>query len=147
MPYELDDDRDRIDVDVAVGYLTTEAYWGRWRRREHIVRQFREAWRVVGAYEVATGAMVGAARAVSDDVAIAYLADVFVLAPHRGRGLGISLVRAMIEEGAGASFRWLLHTADAHGMYGHFGFAPADHTVMERPGRNGPPPEAHQQGG
>ncbi len=32
---------------------------------------------------------------------MAYMADVYVLKPHRGRGLGVALVREMIE-GAGA---------------------------------------------
>ena len=29
----LDDDPDRIDAGAAVSFLTTEAYWGRWRGR------------------------------------------------------------------------------------------------------------------
>ncbi|MGO9781026.1 MAG: GNAT family N-acetyltransferase, partial [Streptosporangiaceae bacterium] len=39
--------------------------------------------------------MVGFARALSDGVALAYLADVYVLEGHRGRGLGRALLRAM----------------------------------------------------
>jgi GNAT superfamily N-acetyltransferase len=78
----------------------------------------------VGAYD--DTAMVGFARAVSDGVALAYLADVFVLDEHRGRGLGRRLVDTMIDGGPGADFRWLLHTADAHGLYAGFGFAAPD---------------------
>jgi hypothetical protein len=40
----------------------------------------------------------------------------------------------MIDHGPGAGFRWLLHTADAHGLYARFGFAPPDATFLERPG-------------
>jgi len=40
-----------------------------------------------------------------------------VLPAHRGRGLGQAIVAMMIEEGPGAGFRWMLHTADAHGLY------------------------------
>ena len=71
--YEMDDARDRVDLDVVWGYLSTEAYWGRWRPREIVEQQVRTAWRVVGAYEQDSGAMVGFARAFSDGFAFAYL--------------------------------------------------------------------------
>ena len=134
----LDDDPARVDLDVVWAYLSTEAYWGRWRSRDDVERQVRGAWRVVGAY-LADGAMVGFARAVSDGVALAYLADVFVLASARGQGLGRELVRVMVDDGPGSAYRWLLHTADAHGLYERFGFAPPDATLLERPARSRPP--------
>ena len=133
--YELSDDPSRVDLDVVWTFLSTEAYWGRWRSRSEVERQVATAWRVVGAYH--GGSMVGFARALSDGVALGYLADLFVLAPHRGRGLGARLVTAVVEEGGGAEFRWLLHTADAHGLYRRFGFAPPDATVLERPAAPG----------
>jgi GNAT superfamily N-acetyltransferase len=77
--------------------------------------------------------MVGFARAVSDGVGLAYLADVFVLPEHRGQGLGARLVEVMVEEGPGADFRWMLHTADAHELYRRFGFAEPGSPVLERP--------------
>lgn len=130
--YELDDDLKRVDIDVAWGFLSTAAYWARWRRREDFQRQLLSAWRIVGAYEKATGHMVGFARAVSDGVAIAYLADVFVVPAAQGAGLGKELVATMIERGPGTGFRWMLHTADAHGLYEQFGFEKPDITYMER---------------
>ena len=133
--YELDDSPGRVDRDAVWAFLSTEAYWGRWRSRADVEAQLDSAWRVVGAYERATGALVGFARAVSDGVAFAYLADVYVLPEARGSGLGDALVRAMVEEGPGRRFRWMLHTGDAHGLYARLGFAAPDSTVMERPGR------------
>jgi hypothetical protein len=47
--------------------------------------------------------------------------------------LGVRLVEVMIEEGPGAGVRWLLHTADAHGLYERFGFAEPPGTLLERP--------------
>ncbi|WP_233488580.1 GNAT family N-acetyltransferase [Blastococcus sp. TF02-09] len=130
--YAIDDNPARVDLDVVWHFLSSAAYWGRWRTRDDVARQVRGAWRVVGAYRGQD--MVGFARAISDGVAFAYLADVFVLPEHRKRGLGRRLVNAMIERGAGRGFRWLLHTADAHGLYADFGFAPPGSTLMERPG-------------
>jgi len=131
--YELDDDPARIDPAAAAAFLTTGAYWARWRTESDIRRQIAEAWRVVGAYDPA-GAMVGFARAISDGGS-AYLADVYVLPAHRGRGLGKAIVAMMIEQGPGAGFRWMLHTSDAFGLYRQFGFASPPDNYMERPAR------------
>jgi GNAT superfamily N-acetyltransferase len=130
--YEVDDDPNRLDVDAVCGYLSTEVYWGRWRPVDVIKEQLRTAWRVVGVY-AADGSQVGFARAVSDGFAIAYLADVYVLDEHRGHGLGKRIVQHMIDDGPGSKFRWMLHTADAHGLYRQFGFVAPDPTYLERP--------------
>lgn len=135
MKYTLDDDRERLDLDVLWHYLSTDAYWNRWRTREDVDHQFRGAWRVIGAYIEETDELVGFARAVSDGVSDAYLADVFVVAAHRGRGIGGRMVEAMVEEGLGARFRWFLSTRDAHELYARYGFRAPDERVMERPGR------------
>lgn len=130
--FELDDDPRRVDRDAVWNYLSTEAYWHLGRRREQVEQQIDGAWRVVGAYD-ASGATVGFGRAFSDGVGFAYLADVYVERAVRGRGLGIALVRFMVDDGPGRRFRWALHTLDAHGLYARFGFAPPDGSYLERP--------------
>ncbi|MFT4137125.1 GNAT family N-acetyltransferase [Microbacterium sp.] len=135
MEYDLDDDPSRIQPDVVWGWLSTEAYWGRQRSRADVEAQIAGAWRVVGAYRRDTGEQVGFARAVSDGVNFAYLADVFVVGGHRGSGLGKRLVQLMIDDGPGAGFRWTLFTGDAHALYRRFGFEPPDDTAMVRPAR------------
>jgi GNAT superfamily N-acetyltransferase len=127
---ELDDDRSRIDLDAVWDYLSTEAYWGRERSRDDIEVQVRDAARVVGLYDGTR--QVGFAR-IWSDARIAYLADVYVLAPYRGRGLGVELVRAAVDEGPHRDLRWMLHTRDAHGLYEKFGFGAPDERYLERP--------------
>lgn len=129
--YELDDDPSRVDVDAVYDYLANESYWARGRPRETIERLVRRATRVVGLYH--EGRQVGFARAVSDGVAFAYLADVYVLSAHRGRGLGVELVREIVENGPLAGVKWLLHTEDAHELYRRFGFDEPSPLTMERP--------------
>jgi ribosomal protein S18 acetylase RimI-like enzyme len=138
--FELDDDRRRVDPDTLWAFLSTEAYWGRWRTRSVVEQQLDSAWRVVGVYDSASGAMIGFARAVSDGAGFAYLADVYIDKEFRGQGLGVELVATMIDRGPGASFRWTLHTSDAHGLYERFGFTQPDRTYLERPG-TAPTPE------
>ena len=128
--YELDDDPGRVDLDVVFRYLSEESYWAAGRPRETVERLVREAARVVGVY--CAGRQVGFARAVSDGVAVAYLADVFVLPEHRGHGLGKELVREMVERGPLADVRWLLHTSDAHELYAQVGFGQPGERIMER---------------
>lgn len=132
MRFEVDDDVGRVDSDVVWDFLSTEPYWGRWRTREQVEQQITTAWRVVAAYETDTGRLIGFARAFSDGVASAYLADVFVIASARGHGVGKALVDAMIEHGPGRDFRWMLHTKDAHSLYEPFGFVPPDETFLQR---------------
>jgi GNAT superfamily N-acetyltransferase len=128
--YELDDDPARIDLDAVHAYLTT-SYWAEGRSRETVERLVREAQRVVGLYSERR--LVGFCRAVSDDASVTYLADVYVLPEHRGRGLGVELVREMIDNGPYALRRWLLHTRDAHELYRRFGFGAPSERLMERP--------------
>lgn len=131
--YDIDDDPTRISRDAVWAWLEAEAYWGRWRSRADVDAQIDSSWRVVGVYRAGTNDLVGFARATSDGVGFAYLADVFIHPDHQGRGLGKRLMQAMIEDGPGREFRWVLFTADAHGLYEQFGFAAPDATAMVRP--------------
>lgn len=135
MAYETSDDRDRLDREWIWRMLSTEAYWHRWRSRADVERQLDGAWRVVGAYDPTTGAQIGFARAVSDGVCDAYLADVIVDPARRGERVGTAILRHMVDEGPGADFRWTLFTADAHGLYARFGFAKPDERAMVRESR------------
>jgi GNAT superfamily N-acetyltransferase len=129
--YELDDDPDRLDLEAVHRYLSEEAYWALGRSRETVERLAREATRVLGLYH--DGAQAGFCRAFSDGVSLAYLADVYVLADHRGHGLGKAMVREMVEGSPLSGVRWILHTRDAHSLYASLGFGPPTGRVMERP--------------
>lgn len=131
--YELDDDRDRIDLD-AVHEVITSSYWATGRPRETMARLIGHAARVVGLYH--DGEQVGFCRVESDGEKFAFLFDVYVLPEHRGRGLGVELVREAVERGPHADLAWYLKTSDAHGLYEKFGFGPPDpERTMERPAR------------
>jgi GNAT superfamily N-acetyltransferase len=136
--YELDDDPARIDLRAVHAYISGESYWGRGRPLELVQSAIAGSRRVVGLYR--EWEQVGFARAVSDGATVAYLADVYVLAPHRGRGLGLALVREILDGSPGViapAVRWLLHTADAQRLYAKAGFLespaqPPAYPLMER---------------
>ncbi|MDX6472114.1 MAG: hypothetical protein QOK22_930 [Gaiellaceae bacterium] len=133
--YELDDDRARLDRDAVHAYLGGESYWARGRTRERQDELIDASGSVVGLYK--NGAQVGFARAVDCDAAgFAYLADVYVLEEHRGRGLGVELVREIVERGPYAGRPWVLHTRDAHTLYAKLGFGPSERLLE----RGAPPP-------
>ena len=131
---ELDDDRGRVDVGEVHRFLSTESYWARGRPYDVVEKLIRRADRCVGLY--VDGRQVGFSRTVSDGHVFAYLADVYVLAEFRGRGLGVELVRFTVDEGPFAACKWLLHTADAHELYRRFGFAEPTSRLLERPARS-----------
>lgn len=133
--FELDDDPGRVDVDAVHAFIAGQSYWGLGRPRALTEAAIRGSQRVVGLYRGAE--QVGFARAISDGATLAYLADVYVVAPCQGRGLGLELVREMVD-GAEAAFggpvRWMLNTADAQGLYRRIGFSEqvSPYPLMER---------------
>jgi GNAT superfamily N-acetyltransferase len=129
--FEVDDDKDRVDLPAVHRFLSEEAYWALGRPYETQKEFVREAVRVVGLYH--DGRQVGFCRAAYvPGLNFVYLADVYVLPDYRGRGLGVELVREMIDNGPYAERKWLLHTSDAHDLYRKFGFDKPDRKVMER---------------
>ena len=130
--YELDDDVERIDRAAVHRYISEESYWAPGRAREAMDGLIERAARNVGLY-APDGSQVGYSRTVDAvDAGLVYLADVYVLEAHRGRGHGVELVRFTVEEGPFVARRWILHTSDAHGLYEKFGFAPGER-LLERP--------------
>jgi 5'-phosphate synthase pdxT subunit len=121
---EIDTDPARLDLDVIHGFLA-ESYWARGIPRAVVERSLRGSL-CFGVYH--HGKQVGFARVVSDRATFAYLADVFIVESHRGRGLAqrmMARIRAHPE--LQGLRRWLLGTRDAHGLYRQFGFhAPGD---------------------
>jgi GNAT superfamily N-acetyltransferase len=129
---ELDDDPSRIDLEAVHAFISGHSYWGRGRPLELQQRAIDGSASVVGLYRGAE--QIGFARAVSDGATVGYLADVYVLPAYRGRGLGLELVREIVERGPCARVRWLLHTADAQRLYAKLGFSegPPMYPLMER---------------
>ena len=129
--YTVSTDRARIDIDRVHGFLS-QAYWSAGVPREVLTAAFENSL-CFGLY-APDGEQAGFGRLVTDRATFAYLADVFVLPEHRGRGLGLWLVQCIVDHPELAGLRnWHLATRDAHGIYERFGWLAADTTrVMTR---------------
>jgi GNAT superfamily N-acetyltransferase len=128
--YVISTDAARLDRPAIHEFLRT-SYWSPGIPFETVDRAI-DGSIPFGLYEPG-GRQVGFARVVTDGVTFGWLADVFVLGAHRGRGLGKWLVETVLEHPALAGARRLtLATADAHSLYARFGFTAADSSrVME----------------
>jgi GNAT superfamily N-acetyltransferase len=119
--YEISTDRDRLDLPRVHRFLSTEAYWSPGVSFETVERSVQGSL-PFGVY-AADGTQVGFARVVTDRATFAWLADVYIEAEHRGHGLGKRLVAFILGHPELQGLRrWLLATADAHGLYRQFGF-------------------------
>jgi len=119
--FEISDDPARIDLDVVHGFLGT-SYWAAGIPRETVERALANSLNF-GLYK--SEAQIGLARFVTDRATFAYLADVFVLPPHRGQGLATWLVGTALTHPALTGLRrMLLATRDQHKLYARLGFAP-----------------------
>lgn len=111
-----------IDFDVVHGFLSRDAYWCQGISRALVER--------AAAHSLCFSALlddeqVGFARVAGDRTTFAYLADVFVLPTHRGRGISKALMAAVMAHPELQGLRrFLLATSDAHALYAQYGFEP-----------------------
>ncbi len=111
---ELDDTRDRLDLDRIHGWLAG-SYWSPGIERRVVERAIAGS-HCLGAYR--DGRQVGFARAITDHATFAWIADVWVDEAERGPGLGRKMVGWFLEHPDFAGIRRIaLTTADAHGVY------------------------------
>ncbi len=128
--YLISTDPARLDRDTIWRFLQT-AYWSPSISREVVERAIDNS--LVFGLFAPDRRQAGFARVVTDRARFAWLADVFVLDEHRGRGLGMWLVATAVSHPDIRGLRIVLSTADAHGLYARFGFAAVDSgRMMER---------------
>ncbi|MBA3929553.1 MAG: GNAT family N-acetyltransferase [Xanthomonas sp.] len=125
-------DKAELDLPLVHRFLSTEAYWSLGIPEETVARAVAGSLCFGGHVEGA--GQVAFARVVSDFATFAYLADVFVLPEHRGRGYSKQLIaEVMAHPKLQGLRRFMLATSDAHRLYAQYGFdAPTKpYTLME----------------
>ena len=113
------EDRDRV-----YRFLSQDAYWSKGLPRDVFDRAIANSISFA-AYQ--GDELAGYARVVTDKATFAWLCDVFVLEPHRGRGVSKLLMDAITHHPDLSALRnFLLATRDAHGLYARYGFTPLE---------------------
>jgi len=123
-----------MNTEVIYAYLA-QSYWSPGIPREVVGRAI-EGSLCFGVFH--QGNQIGFARVVTDKATFAYLADVFILQPYRGKGLSKRLMTFILAHADLQGLRrFMLATRDAHGLYKQFGFAelanPARFLELHRP--------------
>ena len=119
--FRVSDETALLDLDVIHAFLR-ESYWAAGIPREVVEKSLRGSL-CFGLYH--GNAQVGFARCITDRATYAYLADVFVLPSHRGRGLSKWLLQCILAHPDLQGLRrWGLVTRDAQGLYAQSGFVP-----------------------
>ena len=122
--YTISTEKSRLNIDVIHSFLTN-SYWAKGIPKETIERCIQHSL----CFGVYTGQeQVGFARVTTDYTTFAYLADVFILVDHRGKGLSKLLMKEIIAHPQLQGLRrFVLATRDAHGLYKQFGFKEIAH--------------------
>lgn len=129
-----------LDVALVHRFLSASTYWSKGIPLD-VVRRGLENCLAFGLYDTAAGRgnklpeQIGLARIITDRATFAYVSDVFVLDAYRGRGLSKWLMEVVVGHPELQGLRrWMLLTADAHGLYRRFGFTESSQPerVMER---------------
>ncbi len=124
----LSTDKTKLQMSVVHAFLSQESYWAKNIPLAVVEKAIANSL-CFSVYE--ENKQIGFARVTTDYATFAYLADVFILESHRGRGLAKWLMSCIIAHPELQDlWRWMLGTRDAHGLYEQYGFRP-----LEKPER------------
>jgi len=119
--YFVSSDHSLLQPELIHSFLSS-SYWAKNIPLETVLRSIENSI-CFGVYNGKE--QVGFARVVTDKSVFAYLADVFILPEHRGKGLSNILMKEIMSHPDLQGLRrWILGTRDAHGLYKKFGFTP-----------------------
>ncbi len=128
--YLITTDPAKLDVDAIHHYLSQESYWAAGIPKPVVEKSINNSL-CFGLYY--KDAQVGFARLVTDKATFAYLADVFVITAHRGKGLSKWLMQTIHAHPELQNLRrWWLGTKDAHSLYEQFGWTRITDDVAKR---------------
>lgn len=118
--YKISEDLSEMDLKAVHGYLSN-AYWSKGIPFEKMYEALQNS--LCFGILTESGSQIGFARMITDKATFAYLADVFILQDHRGKGLSKWLMEAILSHRDLQGLRrMMLATKDAHGLYKKFGF-------------------------
>ncbi len=128
--YCISTEKEALNVQFIHNYLSKESYWAKNIPFNVVERSIKGSFCFGVFYN---DQQVGFARLITDYATFAYLADVFIITEHRGKGLSKWLMAVIHEHPKLQGLRrWLLGTKDAHSLYEQFGWKKFTQEQLER---------------
>lgn len=119
--YRITSDRSEMNIESIHNFIS-HSYWASGIPIETLKKAINNSL-CFGVFS-SQGLQVGFARMITDLSTYAYLADVYVLEEHRGKGLSKWLMQEIMDHPDMQGLRRMgLATLDAHGLYKQYGFS------------------------
>lgn len=134
--YCITSNKELMQVEAIHKWLSEEAYWSKGIPFHLVKGAFDHSFCVGALYHTE---QVGFGRLLTDHCSFGYLADVYVLEAHRGKGIGVAMIKSLFDlDWVKGLRRIMLATRDAQELYKKVGFTALQHPerMMEivRPG-------------
>jgi GNAT superfamily N-acetyltransferase len=122
------------DVQEIADLYRAGGWWDETWDPAHLKRLIAGSFLFVVAVDSTTGRAIGMGRAISDGVSDAYVQDLVVHSPMRGRGIGRRILERIVEECRASGVWWISCIAEpgTERFYRDAGFAPMEGHVPLR---------------
>ncbi|MCR9229086.1 MAG: GNAT family N-acetyltransferase [Flavobacteriaceae bacterium] len=120
MEFQILTDKNRLDI-KKVHQQITSTYWGKDRSWEETLMTIEKS--ICFGMFNKNDEQIAYARMMTDGLVFAYIMDVVVFDPNKGKGLGKELVKYILERSDVKQVNTVaLKTLDAHSFYESLGF-------------------------
>lgn len=126
--YTITTDKSLMNVQEVHKWLSEESYWVPGITFDKVKTAFNNSYCIAA---IINNKQIAYGRLITDYSLFAYLADVYVIEEHRGKGIGKEMMSVLFEQEWVKQLRGvMLATRDAHSLYSRLGF-----TAVSNPDR------------
>jgi GNAT superfamily N-acetyltransferase len=127
--------KENMDIGVIHQFLSEQSYWAKGISYSFVNNSLTHSFNVGAFFDER---QIGFGRVITDYYTFGWLADVFVLKEHRGRGISRMMLSYLFDQPWCSRLRRImLNTSDAQGLYRQFNFkdlkSPANILEISRP--------------
>lgn len=120
MEFYISTEKDKLDIQ-KVHQQVSSTYWGKGRTKEQTLMTINSS--ICFGMYTEHNEQIAYARMMTDGLIFAYIMDVIVFDPYKGKGLGKKLVQHILNRPDIKNVNTVaLKTLDAHSFYGALGF-------------------------
>ncbi|AEM72138.1 GCN5-related N-acetyltransferase [Allomuricauda ruestringensis DSM 13258] len=120
MEFLISTDKDKLDI-PKIHEEVASTYWGKGRSMEQTLMTIEKS--VCFGMYAENGEQIAYTRIMTDGLVFAYIMDVVVFDPYKGKGLGKKLIKHILDRPDVSKVNTVaLKTKDAHSFYETLGF-------------------------